>query len=731
MADQLQQAIDSGNITLVKELIGKYGSKILTDYIEWDDPRKESPVHRAINQNRTEVCLFLLQQKKSSNFLKHPDFRGETPLHRCGWCGREEIAKKLIKLGAKVNSVNALGLTPLHLAAERGKLDVVELLIASKADVNAKSNQGNTPLHRATTSGHKELIVTLIKANASPDIVNNKGVRAGGKYTSAQLLQRAESKESIGGGSKKGGGGGGGTGTGRYTTTVTTKNQQYVDNPSSKEELRYDVEAASIPGMDRKYYYISPSRVVYGQKLGEGGFGTVYEGTVAGQPVALKQLTSSHNRVHENFRKELDVMCKLRHPNIVLLLGAVIEPDQLCLVMEICRGGSLTSLLKHRHLAINEVVIIVRHIAMAMNWLHSRNPPILHLDLKPANILLTDTESLHVKVSDFGLARPSNSDSRAIVGTRRFMAPEMMRKAPVNESADVYSFGILLWQIYTRKKPFSPYKTLKTQQEKNDFAEAVWSGYRPPISLSMPPFLAHLMTSCWSTNPEHRPTFTQVIQWLDQIMLHNTFTDRSAQVFWDISTSSSADITTIRWNQFEDNMILRLDEEGIDHEDISFDEVKLLLCDRDGRETVSMTHFTNISNCFGPFYPLERFIEQVSSLVNLTWITYDCDDKYPLYFPFIDQNSAIALLAGRPAGTFLLRNSKSMSVANPFVLSYVYDSSTINHIQIFYNSKKKNYRAEDIESSCLEILSKFIVSPDFIGKFSLRYSTHKDTDFTY
>ena len=84
---------------------------------------------------------------------------------------------------------------------------------------------------------------------------------------------------------------------------------------------------------------------MYGKKLGEGGFGTVYEGTVAGQPVALKQLTSSHARVHENFRKELDVMCKLRHPNIVLLLGAVIQPDQLCLVMEICQGSPIPPLL--------------------------------------------------------------------------------------------------------------------------------------------------------------------------------------------------------------------------------------------------------------------------------------------------------------------------------------------------------------------------------------------------
>ena len=118
----LQEAIDTGNLNYVKELVAKHGVKIFDAYTKSDHQRKETAIHRAINQNQTEVALYILQQKKSlvQVMVRHQDFRGETPLHRCGWCGRSEIARKLIKLGGKVNTPNSLGLTALHLAAERG-----------------------------------------------------------------------------------------------------------------------------------------------------------------------------------------------------------------------------------------------------------------------------------------------------------------------------------------------------------------------------------------------------------------------------------------------------------------------------------------------------------------------------------------------------------------------------------------------------------------------------------
>ena len=717
--EQFQDAIDAGNIEALKEMLAEAGPKFFVNYVAWDEPRKESPIHRSINQNKPEVCHLLLSQKKSnvSFLLKHQDFRGESALHRCGWCGREEVAQKLIKLGAKVNATNLIGLTPLHLAAERGRLELVRILLASKADINAKSNQGNTPLHRAVSGGHDDVAAYLISAGASTEAVNKKGARAGGKPTnpvhtgSANLSSQRENNV-------------------QSPLRAPLRTADMTSGGKEPSPRNYDVYAARAEGIDIDYYEILPEKVIYGKKLGEGGFGTVYEGSVAGQPVALKTLSAANARVHENFRKELDVMCKLRHPNIVLLLGAIIQTDQLCLVMEICQGGSLTSLLKYRPLDVKEVVGIGRHIAMAMNWLHTRSPPILHLDLKPANILLTDLHSLHIKVSDFGLARAANSDSRAIVGTRRFMAPEMMKKQEVNEKADVYSFGILLWQIYARKKPFSSYKTLKTAQEKNDFAEAVWGGYRPPISMNMPPFLAYMMTQCWATEPEDRPDFQQVIQWLDQVLLHDLFQERSAQIFWDLATVACAERSSIPWSSFTSTLVSQLEEEGVeDVEEDYLDHLQILLCGPSGRSTVEAVSFSALANRFGSFSPAERFVLQTNSLCDAKYRTYGVEEDHPLYYPFMKRDSAVALLIGRPQGTYLLRNPDATEEQSPFVLSFV--EKSICHLPVHYDVNHHIYRVGDAFSEPNALIADFIQSPALLEEFGLRYATHKEDYETF
>src|SRR3990167_8356574 len=129
--EALQEAIDTGNLDCVKELVAKHGAEIFSAYTKSDYKRKETVIHRAINQNQTEVALYILKQQKSlvRVMVKHQDFRGETPLHRCGWCGRSKIAEELIKLGGEVNTPNSLGLTALHLAAKRGIFYTASLLL--------------------------------------------------------------------------------------------------------------------------------------------------------------------------------------------------------------------------------------------------------------------------------------------------------------------------------------------------------------------------------------------------------------------------------------------------------------------------------------------------------------------------------------------------------------------------------------------------------------------------
>ena len=119
----LDKAINTGNPRNIETLVAQYGVQIFESYTNFGE-RKETALHRAINQAQTEVALNLLQNKKSvvQAMVTHQDFRGETPLHRCGWCGRYEIARRLLNFGEIVNTPNLLGLTALHLAAERGIL---------------------------------------------------------------------------------------------------------------------------------------------------------------------------------------------------------------------------------------------------------------------------------------------------------------------------------------------------------------------------------------------------------------------------------------------------------------------------------------------------------------------------------------------------------------------------------------------------------------------------------
>ena len=714
-AEQLQEAIDKGDLNKVKELFTRNGPKLCSAYVEWDKQRRETPVHRAINQDQSEIALFLLQLRKSQvqMMIKHADFRGETPLHRCGWCGRVSVASKLLKLGAKPQATNSLGLTPLHLAAEREKIDVVDLLIKFKANVNAQSNQGNTPLHRAMTTQNEAVIGALIRAGADPEILNHKSNRAGGQYTATQLQQFKSTKVD------------------KSRSSLSSKSREKKTKSKekgieAKNSARFKPEDAKLSGIDSSFYEIKPERVIYGPKIGEGGFGTVYEGTESGQPVALKQLTGSNARIHENFRKELDMMCGLRHPNIVLLLGAVIQPDQLCFVMELCKGGSLVSLLKHRELNVSEVVFIAKQIALAMNWLHSRSPPILHLDLKPANILLADLHSLHVKVSDFGLARPSKPDSKAIVGTRRFMAPEMMRKLPVTEKADVYSFGVLLWEIYTGKKPFQQFKTIKTQQEKKEFGDAVWNGARPPISLTAPPLLGNLIHRCWSTDPSKRPSFSEIIQWLDRVISSNAFSDPSAQVFWDLATSESQDITSIRWKLLRNSISNVI---GDNHSAIKYLSQILSNPQSSQSDLVHINRFSSLIHCFAPFHPIEEFANRLISLCELNWKSYKQDDNalYPVYYPFTERDSATALLVGRPSGTFIIRNSSTNNSFFPFTITHVSEQQ-IKNTNVGYNSHTKQFNIAHIFSSSSQLISSFLSSSEVLEFLSLKYATIKESD---
>ncbi|XP_059074679.1 cysteine-rich receptor-like protein kinase 15 [Cryptomeria japonica] len=195
-------------------------------------------------------------------------------------------------------------------------------------------------------------------------------------------------------------------------------------------------------------------------KLGEGGFGSVYRGTNRdGKEIAVKKLSARSSQGTKEFMNEVKLMANVQHRNLVKLLGCCAEGDERLLVYEYFANKSLDTFLfhptKHRKLDWQKRYNIITGIARGLLYLHEDSQlKIIHRDIKANNILLDD--KLNLKIADFGLARLFPEDETQIqtrvAGTYGYMAPEYAMRGQLSVKADVYSFGVLLLEIVSGRK---------------------------------------------------------------------------------------------------------------------------------------------------------------------------------------------------------------------------------------------------------------------------------------
>ncbi|KAH7301990.1 hypothetical protein KP509_23G051500 [Ceratopteris richardii] len=249
------------------------------------------------------------------------------------------------------------------------------------------------------------------------------------------------------------------------------------------------------------------------ERVGAGSFGTVHRADWNGSDVAVKVFIEQdflEERLDE-FIREVAIMKRTRHPNVVLFMGVVTKRPNLSIVTEYLPRGSLFRLL-HRP-GVRELLDERRRVRMAldvargMNYLHRLNPPIVHRDLKSPNLLVDKTWT--VKVCDFGLSRLKMKtflSSRSAAGTAEWMAPEVLRDEPSNEKSDVYSFGVILWELFTLQQPWNGLSPAQV------VGAVGFQHRRLAVPKDMNPEIAALIESCWANDPRQRPSFASIME---------------------------------------------------------------------------------------------------------------------------------------------------------------------------------------------------------------------------
>lgn len=241
--------------------------------------------------------------------------------------------------------------------------------------------------------------------------------------------------------------------------------------------------------------------------VGRGSFGTVYKAEWQNRYVAVKEFYITADQ--KAIQTEVKQLSRVVHPNIIALYGVSIKDECVYIVMEYAEGGSLYNFLHGKTNAYYSA-------AHAMNWalqcaegvayLHAMKPkPIIHRDLKPPNLLLVNY-GRNVKICDFGTAADKSTWMTNNQGSAAWMAPEVFEGSHYSEKCDVFSWGIILWELLTRQQPF------KDVQHALSILWGVHKGNRPPIIEGCPKPIEDLYTSCWSREPSERPSMQHVVK---------------------------------------------------------------------------------------------------------------------------------------------------------------------------------------------------------------------------
>ncbi|XP_077476885.1 mitogen-activated protein kinase kinase kinase 10 isoform X3 [Stigmatopora argus] len=294
----------------------------------------------------------------------------------------------------------------------------------------------------------------------------------------------------------------------------------YVSRGVPEEDRRpapsQEVPPFHLPEMDF-------SELTLEEIVGVGGFGKVYRAMWRGAEVAVKAARRDPDEDPEqtlaDVRQEAKLFAMLDHGNIMALLGACLRQPNLCLVMEYARGGALNRVLAGRRVPPCVLVDWAVQVARGMRYLHDQAiVTVIHRDLKSSNVLILerlerdDLSHKTLKITDFGLAREwQRTTKMSAAGTYAWMAPEVIRSSTFSKGSDVWSYGVLLWELLTGEVPFRGIDGLAVAYG------VAMNKLALPIPSTCPQSFARILEGCWSPDPHSRPRFVEILDHLTAI----------------------------------------------------------------------------------------------------------------------------------------------------------------------------------------------------------------------
>eukprot|EP00727_Mastigamoeba_balamuthi_P005751 m51a1_g1796 putative serine threonine kinase (1102) ;mRNA; f:418404-422879 len=263
---------------------------------------------------------------------------------------------------------------------------------------------------------------------------------------------------------------------------------------------------------DKPLWAVDPKSVTISDaEVGRGSFGCVFKGEWRNQVVAIKKCFPLPASARESFQRhmqELAQLADLRHPSVVLFMGANVDPDDLWIITEWMDHGSLRDVLELQAIQMPQAVEVLSSVCHGLVYLH--NTGIIHRDLRASNVLVN--KKWDVKLSDFGLPllkalNQNKSGSRNVA----WMAPEALSDNAFTDRTDVYSFGMVMYEVIIRDVPFKGVNAMTV-------VSTILAGGRPEVPDSIVAttgFSDHyvdLMRSCWAHHPKERPKVTAMLE---------------------------------------------------------------------------------------------------------------------------------------------------------------------------------------------------------------------------